>query len=59
VDQGVLVSAPVGFGTSSAAAVLAVGSWRLNEFWAPIPVGYVSYLSMRRHRWWSAPELAG
>jgi magnesium-transporting ATPase (P-type) len=33
------MSSLVGFGTPSATAVLAVVSWRLFEFWAPIPAG--------------------
>ena len=36
-----------GFGAPSAIAVLAVVSWRLFEFWAPIPFGGLGYLSLR------------
>jgi uncharacterized membrane protein YbhN (UPF0104 family) len=39
--------------------VLAVVSWRLFEFWAPIPVGGLSYLSLCLQRWWAARDPAG
>jgi uncharacterized protein (TIRG00374 family) len=54
IIEGVLVPSLVGFGTPRAVAVLAVVSWRLFEFWAPIPIGGVSYLSLRLQRWWAA-----
>ena len=48
--EGTLIPSLVGFGTPSATAVLAVVSWRLFEFWAPILVG-LSYLSLRAQQW--------
>jgi uncharacterized protein (TIRG00374 family) len=48
VVEGILVPSLVGFGAPRAAAVLAVVSWRLFEFWAPIPVAGLCYLSLRR-----------
>jgi uncharacterized protein (TIRG00374 family) len=47
VIEGVLIPSLVGFGTPSAVAVLGVISWRLFEFWAPIPVAGICYLSLR------------
>jgi uncharacterized membrane protein YbhN (UPF0104 family) len=38
-------------GATRAVAVLAVVSWRLFEFWVPIPVGGLSYLSLRVEPW--------
>ncbi len=58
IIEGVLIPALVGFGTPRAIAVLAVVSWRLFEFWAPIPMGGLSYLSLRLQRWWMAREPA-
>ena len=51
VIEGVLIPSLVAFGTPPAVAVLAVVSWRLFEFWAPIPLGGLCYLSIRAQRW--------
>jgi uncharacterized protein (TIRG00374 family) len=51
VIEGVLIPSLVGFGGPSAAVVLGVVSWRLFEFWAPIPAAGVCYLSLRTHDW--------
>jgi uncharacterized protein (TIRG00374 family) len=53
IIEGVLIPSLVGFGTTRAVAVLAVVSWRLFELWTPIPVGGLSYLSLRLQRWWT------
>lgn len=47
VVEGVLTSALVGFGTTRGVAILGVISWRLFNFWLPIPAGALSYLSLR------------
>ncbi|MHB8295477.1 MAG: lysylphosphatidylglycerol synthase transmembrane domain-containing protein [Acidimicrobiales bacterium] len=47
IVEGVLVPTLVGFGASSGTAIVAVISYRLVNFWLPIPVGAVSYLSLR------------
>jgi len=47
IIEGVLTPSLVGFGAPRAAAILGVLSWRLVNFWLPIPVGGVSYLSFR------------
>ena len=47
VVEGVLVPALVGFGTPRGVAILGVLSWRLVNFWLPIPAGGISYLSLR------------
>jgi len=51
VIEGVLIPSLVAFGTPPAVAVLAVVSWRLFEFWAPIPLGGLCYLSIRAQQW--------
>lgn len=45
--EGVLVPTLAGFGTPGGAAVLAVLSWRIFNFWLPIPVGGLAWLSLR------------
>ena len=47
VIEGVLTATLVGFGTPRAAALLGVVSYRLVNFWLPIPLGALSYLSLR------------
>ena len=47
VVEGILVPALVGFGTPRAVAILGVLSWRLVNFWLPIPAGGIAYLSLR------------
>jgi uncharacterized protein (TIRG00374 family) len=51
VIEGVLIPSIVGFGTPRAVAVLGVVSWRLFNFWAPIPVAGGCYLSLRIQLW--------
>ncbi len=45
--EGVLVPALVGFGTPNSAAVLGVLSWRILNFWLPIPAGGLAWLWLR------------
>jgi uncharacterized protein (TIRG00374 family) len=45
VYEAVLTSSLVGFGVPHAEAIIAVLVYRLVEFWLPIPVGAVAYLS--------------
>ena len=47
VVEGVLIPTLVGFGVPKAVAILGVLSYRLFNFWLPIPVGGASYLSLR------------
>lgn len=47
VVEAVLTSALVGFGTPRGAAVLGVVTYRLVNFWLPIPIGGLSYLSLK------------
>lgn len=51
VIEGILIPSLVGFGGPSAEVVLGVVSWRLFEFWAPIPAAGVCYLSLRTESW--------
>jgi uncharacterized protein (TIRG00374 family) len=51
VIEGVLIPTLVGFGTSRSIALLGVVSWRLFNFWAPIPVSGLSYASLRAQDW--------
>jgi uncharacterized protein (TIRG00374 family) len=41
----------VGFGISAATATLGVPSYRVAQFWLPIPVGALTYLSLRVGPW--------
>lgn len=45
--EGVLVPALVGFGAPDSAAVLGVLSWRILNFWLPIPAGGLAWLWLR------------
>jgi uncharacterized protein (TIRG00374 family) len=47
VVEGVLIPSLIGFNTSRGVATLGVLSWRLVNFWLPIPVGAGTYLSLR------------
>jgi uncharacterized protein (TIRG00374 family) len=47
VVEAVLTSLLVGFGAPRGTAVLGVVVYRLVNFWLPIPVGGVSYLSLK------------
>jgi len=47
VVEGVLTSALVGFGTPRGIAILGVVTYRLANFWLPIPAGLIAYLSLR------------
>jgi hypothetical protein len=47
VVEGVLIPALLAFGVGGGAAVLGVLSWRLIQFWLPIPVGGAAYLALR------------
>jgi hypothetical protein len=47
VIEGVLIPTLVGFGVPRGTAILAVLGYRLVNFWLPIPVGGIAYLSLR------------
>lgn len=47
VVEGVLIPTLAGFGTARGVAILGVLSWRLVNFWLPIPTGAGAYLSLR------------
>lgn len=47
IIEGVLTPTLVGFGVPGGVAVLGVVSWRLVNFWLPIPLGGLAYLSLR------------
>ncbi len=47
IIEAVMIPSLVGFGTPRAVAVLGVISWRLFNFWAPIPAAGICYLSLR------------
>ena len=55
VLEAVLIPMLVGFGAPAVVATLGVISWRLLSFWAPIPLGTLSYVSIRV----SQPEVPG
>ena len=50
VVEGVLIPTLVGFGVPHSQAILAVLSYRLVNFWIPIPVGGVAYASLQWRR---------
>lgn len=50
VVEATLTTLLVGFGTSRGVATLGVLVYRLVQFWAPIPVGGVAYLSLQATR---------
>jgi uncharacterized protein (TIRG00374 family) len=61
VVEATLTSLLVGFGTPRGAATLGVIAYRLINFWLPIPLGGLSYVSLqvdrgaptrRRRYWW-------
>jgi uncharacterized protein (TIRG00374 family) len=56
IVEGVVTPVLVGFGTPRGVAILGVLSWRLVNFWLPIPAGGAAYLSMRLPRGGSSPE---
>ncbi len=47
IVEGTLISVLAGFGTPHAEAVIGVITWRLAEFWIPIPLAASAYLSLR------------
>ncbi|MCB1031349.1 MAG: flippase-like domain-containing protein, partial [Acidimicrobiales bacterium] len=47
VVETALPSLLVGFGASASSAGLAVLAWRLVQFWMPIPLGGISYASLK------------
>jgi uncharacterized protein (TIRG00374 family) len=50
VVEAVLTSSLVGFGLPRGIAILGVIGYRLVNFWLPIPIGAVTYLSLRGKR---------
>ncbi|TCN29629.1 hypothetical protein EV644_13816 [Kribbella orskensis] len=51
VIEGVLIPGLLGFGVPAGVAVLGVVSWRLFQFWAPVLVAGICYLSLRTPGW--------
>jgi hypothetical protein len=47
IVEAVAATSLIGFGVPAAIAWLGVISWRLFNFWLPIPVGAGAYLSLR------------
>jgi hypothetical protein len=43
----VLVPTIVGFGTPQGFALLGVLTWRLAQYWLPLPLAVLAYLSLR------------
>jgi len=50
VVEGVLIPTLVGFGVPHSQAILAVISYRLVNFWIPIPIGGMAYASLQWRR---------
>ena len=51
IMEGVLIPTIVGFGLSRANAVLGVASYRFAQYWFPLVVGGLCYLSLRIGPW--------
>ena len=47
IIEGVMIPALIGFDVPSGSALVGVLGWRLWQFWLPIPVAGVCYLSLR------------
>jgi uncharacterized protein (TIRG00374 family) len=47
IIEGVLVPTLVGFGTPQGIALLGVLTWRLVQYWLPLPLAGLAYLSLR------------
>lgn len=47
IVEGIAISTLIGFGVPAPTAVLGVLCWRLLQFWAPVPVAGLCYLSLR------------
>jgi uncharacterized membrane protein YbhN (UPF0104 family) len=56
VVEAVLTATLIGFGAPRGIAVLGVISYRLVNFWLPIPFGAAAYISLRLH---ATPRRAG
>lgn len=50
IVEAVLTPTLVGFGTPKATAILGVISYRLFNFWMPIPAGGIAYVSLKAKR---------
>jgi uncharacterized membrane protein YbhN (UPF0104 family) len=50
IVEGVLIPSLILLGAAGGPVVLGVLTWRAMEFWLPIPVAGITYLSLRLHR---------
>jgi uncharacterized protein (TIRG00374 family) len=50
IVEGVIVPTLIGFGTPRGVALLGTVMWRLVNFWLPIPLGAISYLTLSKRR---------
>jgi uncharacterized protein (TIRG00374 family) len=57
IVEGVLIPSLILLGAAGGPVVLGVLTWRALEFWLPIPVSGVTYLSLRLHRPKQAPTM--
>jgi uncharacterized protein (TIRG00374 family) len=51
IIEGVLIPTLVGFGLPRSTVVLGVPTYRLVQFWLPIPLGAIAYASLRVGPW--------
>jgi putative heme transporter len=56
VVEGVLIPTLVGFGVPHSQAILAVLSYRLINFWIPIPIGGLAYASLQWRKNLNRPD---
>jgi hypothetical protein len=47
IIEGIMIPTLVGFGVPRSVALLGVPAWRLAQFWLPIPLGALSYFTLR------------
>lgn len=47
IVEGILIPTLIGFGSPAGTALLGVLAWRLINFWLPIPVSALTWLSLR------------
>lgn len=47
IVEGILIPTLVGFGVPRSAVVLGVPMYRLAQFWLPIPLGAIAYMTLR------------
>jgi uncharacterized membrane protein YbhN (UPF0104 family) len=58
IVEALLIPALIAMAAPQATAVLGVVSWRLFEYWAPIPLAGLSWVSLRLQVWFGESSRA-